>query len=338
MVAHVERVDARSPPQEVSRGDGIATLTARPRLATDAPPQAQDIAIDDWEVLCAAIETRLGLIVNAQVLEPSAATADGALRGIRTDVLDCVQALAQLRSALAHERVRGRAVERALSQAQASVAHLRNELAGTRAAERRARHGALHDSLTALPNRAYFFARLEQAIVEGALRGPSVAVMYIDLDGFKRVNDTHGHATGDEMLRIVAARLTRAMRAEDVVCRLGGDEFAALLSVVPPCAGRLACLARELSGIVAAPFQIGTLSLTVRPSIGIAVWPDDGATVELLLRHADTAMYRAKRARSGHAFFDGHDDAVVGQPESASTPVSPAWPALRHLRSHDDLG
>jgi diguanylate cyclase len=325
MILNAESFDAWSQSPETGRGADVVDLfTARPRVAADpfgfddtiplarAVPQAQDIAIDDWDILCTAVEARLGLIVGAQRMEPAAGTAAGLLRGIRADVLECVKALAQLRKALTPERVRGRAVERALSEAQATLVTLRAELAGTRAAERQASHRALHDSLTSLPNRACFCARLEQAIGQADPTGQSLAVMYIDLDGFKRINDTHGHAIGDEMLRIVAARLTRAMRADDLVGRLGGDEFVALLSVVPPCMGRLERLARELSEIVAEPFQLGTLSLTVRPSIGIAVWPGDGATTEVLLRHADAAMYRAKRSRSGHAFFDGHDGVVVG--------------------------
>lgn len=113
------------------------------------------------------------------------------------------------------------------------------------------------------------------------------------------------------MLRIVAARLTRALRADDVVSRQGGDEFACLLSVVPPCTGRLERLAHELFDAVAEPFQLGELQLTVQPSIGIAVWPCDGTTAEVLLRNADIAMYRAKRRHCRQAFFDPQDPIVT---------------------------
>jgi diguanylate cyclase (GGDEF)-like protein len=334
MILNTESFAAWSQRRESIPGADIVDLfTARPRAAADpfgfddaialartAVLPAPGIPFDDWDILAAAVEARLGLIVGAQRMDPAAGVAAGLLRGIRADVLECVRALAQLRTALAPERARAEDLERALSEAQAAAAKLRTELAGTRAAEREASHRALHDSLTSLPNRAAFGARLAQAISHADPASQSLAVMYIDLDGFKHINDTHGHAIGDEMLRIVAARLTRAMRADDVVGRLGGDEFAALLSVVPPCAGRLERLARELTEIVAEPFQLGTLSLTVRPSIGIAAWPGDGATVEALLCHADAAMYRAKRARSGHAFFDGHDGAVVG-PTAHSQPA-----------------
>jgi diguanylate cyclase (GGDEF)-like protein len=133
-------------------------------------------------------------------------------------------------------------------------------------------------------------------------------VLYLDLDGFKPINDLHGHDAGDELLRIVAARLARSIRAEDMVCRLGGDEFACLLSD-PLNRERLGHLACKLFDAVSAPLQLGPLKLTVRPSIGIAVCPTDGATTDALLKCADAAMYRAKRHQSGYAFFDPQTDA-----------------------------
>jgi diguanylate cyclase (GGDEF)-like protein len=108
---------------------------------------------------------------------------------------------------------------------------------------------------------------------------------------------------GDQLLKIVAARLGRAVRAEDMMSRLGGDEFACLIA---DCHDRddLGHLARKLLNVVSAPMQIGTTQVTVGLSIGIAIGPDDGDTAEALIRSADTAMYRAKRARAGYAFFD----------------------------------
>ena len=327
MSVNAESFDAWTQPQGLEPGAQVVDLdAARPRATADPfgfddtiplsqtlAPENPDVAIDDWDVLCAAVEARLGQVVGARRMAPAAGAAAGLLRGIRADVLECVKALAQLRASQAHQRARGRIVERALADAQATVDRLRTELAGTRAAERQASHQALHDSLTSLPNRAYFRSSVEQAIAHAQPTRVSLAVMYIDLDGFKGINDTHGHAIGDEMLRIVAARLTRAMRVDDLVSRQGGDEFAALLCVVPPCVARLERLARELFDTVAEPFQVGPLRLTVQPSIGIALWPGDGSTVEALLRHADAAMYRAKRSRCGHAFFDGHDAEPVAQ-------------------------
>jgi diguanylate cyclase (GGDEF)-like protein len=134
-----------------------------------------------------------------------------------------------------------------------------------------------------------------------------LAVLYLDLDGFKPINDRHGHETGDGLLRVVAARLARAVRSDDMVCRVGGDEFVCLLGDVLN-RQQLSHLACKLFDAVSAPLRIGTLDLLVRPSIGIAVCPQDGDTTDALLRRADTAMYRAKRQQLGYAFFDATVD------------------------------
>jgi diguanylate cyclase len=219
-------------------------------------------------------------------------------------VIDCVRDLDRLQAALGREFDRLERLELDLQDAQAALALTSIELAGTRAGERRARHQSLHDSLTLLPNRSCFRQRLDGALeLDGSLRRP-LAVLYLDLDDFKPVNDTHGHEAGDELLRIVAARLARAVRRGDMVCRLGGDEFACLLADLP---GReqLCHLACKLFDAVSAPVRIGRLELSVRPSIGIAICPTDGDTADALLRSADTAMYAAKRERTGYAFCDG---------------------------------
>ncbi len=129
----------------------------------------------------------------------------------------------------------------------------------------------------------------------------ALAVLFLDLDDFKSINDRHGHETGDEMLRIVAQRLGRVMREGAVVCRLGGDEFACLL---PNTMGdaQLSRLAAQVFDAVSAPLKVGALKLSVRPSIGIAVYPTDGDSTTALLQHADAAMYHAKRQQLGYAF------------------------------------
>lgn len=192
-------------------------------------------------------------------------------------------------------------------QAQRELAALRAELTATRAelqhlrdCERRARHRAEHDGLTSLPNRESFRARLDALLAGPA--PPALAVMFLDLDDFKAVNDAHGHAVGDALLCIVAQRLARGLRDSDMVCRLGGDEFACLLSgsMSPAPLAELAC---ALYQRVAAPLSIGALRLRVHLSIGIARCPCDGDSSALLLDAADRAMYDAKRRRSGYAFF-----------------------------------
>jgi diguanylate cyclase (GGDEF)-like protein len=257
------------------------------------------VPADDWNLLFDAVTSRL----RRSVLGTSEAPA-----AVGDTVLDCLQALEQLHTALAQERVCSERIERELLQARAALAMAHIELVGTQAGERRARHLAQHDGLTALPNRSYFNARLDDALRPGDHAAPGLAVLYIDLDGFKPINDRHGHATGDEMLRIVAQRLSHSIRAGDTVCRIGGDEFACLLSR-PMGREQLSQLAAKLFDAVSAPLKVGALELQVRPSIGIAVCPTDGETATALLTRADTAMYRAKRRQMGYAFFDRHADA-----------------------------
>jgi diguanylate cyclase (GGDEF)-like protein len=254
-----------------------------------------DNAAEDWDALFSAVTTRLRQKAAA------AAAPDW------TCVHECVAALEQLQQTLTQERGRYRRVERELRELHAALADARAELAGTQVGDRRARHQAEHDDLTALPNRNHFRERLDKALASSGHERPALAVLFLDLDGFKPINDRHGHDTGDAMLRIVAARLSRSVRADDMVCRLGGDEFACMLADAMT-REQLSHLACKLFDAVSAPLQVGALELSVRPSIGIAVCPTDGATSEALLKHADRAMYRAKRRQMGYAFFDRRTD------------------------------
>jgi diguanylate cyclase (GGDEF)-like protein/PAS domain S-box-containing protein len=158
-------------------------------------------------------------------------------------------------------------------------------------------HQAFHDPLTGLANRTLFRQKVEQALAGIQGRPDSVAVLFLDLDGFKAVNDVQGHAVGDELLRHVAARLLRCVRGDSCVARLGGDEFAVLL-VGADISGSGAEVARRITSSLADPVQIGGERAHVRSSTGIAVAGihDDAET---LLRNADLAMYRAKAAREG---------------------------------------
>lgn len=212
-------------------------------------------------------------------------------------------AIEALQSTLLDEVGRRRQLELELVDLRTALATSNEALARLRVGERQARHEAGHDALTALPNRRHFSERLRQALEPVAARRPVVAVLFIDLDDFKPVNDFHGHATGDELLRILATRLAHAVRAEDVVSRVGGDEFACLIARMPDPA-LLDALARKLIETVSAPVLVGDRTLCVRPSIGLAVSPFDGTAPDVLLRRADAAMYRAKRLRAGHARFD----------------------------------
>jgi diguanylate cyclase (GGDEF)-like protein len=165
-----------------------------------------------------------------------------------------------------------------------------------------ARSHALRDTLTGLPNRRLFEDRLTQTVAQAQRDSSSAAVMLIDLDRFKEINDTLGHAAGDVMLRETALRLVEVLRDTDTVARLGGDEFAIVLGD-----GTLNAVhetALRMRQAMEVPVEHDGMSLSVGASIGVAVYPDHGKSVPTLLRHADLAMYQAKRAGLGHVVFD----------------------------------
>jgi two-component system cell cycle response regulator len=161
---------------------------------------------------------------------------------------------------------------------------------------------ALHDSTTGLPNRDLFNDRLTHAIAMAKRRGWTLAVMFLDLDRFKYINDTHGHAAGDRVLKEIAKRLLEHTRDEDTVCRNGGDEFLYLL-INPQGSENIRRIADALLQTIQQPIDVGDQKPIIKASIGIAVYPDDGTTGEQLIRNADTAMYRAKESVSGRILF-----------------------------------
>jgi Amt family ammonium transporter len=185
------------------------------------------------------------------------------------------------------------------------VAGVLHEVTERKRLEERLQHDALHDPLTGLPNRALFLDRLEQAL-ERAKRRPDklFAVMFLDLDRFKAVNDTRGHAAGDELLRRLAGRLQECLRGIDTVARLGGDEFAFLVEEVEGPADATRAAARILEG-VSAPFDVGGQEIPATASIGITLGPRHYERAADMLRDADVAMYRAKaQGRGRQQVFD----------------------------------
>ena len=162
---------------------------------------------------------------------------------------------------------------------------------------------ALHDSMTGLPNRALFDDRLVHAIALAKRHDWTLAVMFLDLDRFKCINDTHGHAVGDGVLKEVAKRLLQHSRDEDTVCRNGGDEFLYLL-MNPQGSENIERIAGVLLKNIAQPIAMDDLQPVIKASIGIAVYPDNGTTGEQLIRNADAAMYRAKKRLNGCVFFN----------------------------------
>jgi diguanylate cyclase (GGDEF)-like protein len=259
----------------------LRSFTRAGRSEPAALPSPPSPTADHWSLLLAAVEQ--------QLRERPMLLAENA------------EALRCLHGMLATERAAMTDSSLHLETAQRLLAETREALAASRLRERQAAHRAMHDSLTALPNRASFRGRLDDELARAGHPG-AVAVLVLDLDGFKPVNDEHGHHCGDELLKVVAARLARAVRSSDQVARLGGDEFGCLLTCMPG-RDRLRRLADTLHNTISAPIALGPLRLSVRPSIGIALH-DGSADGDALIRRADAAMYVAKRSRSGHAFCD----------------------------------
>ena len=160
------------------------------------------------------------------------------------------------------------------------------------------REEATHDPLTGLANRRLFYDRLQQAILHAKRYGSKLGILYVDLDCFKEINDTHGHHVGDAVLTEVATRLTACVRDSDSVARLGGDEFAVLLTELQAREDYRA-VAEKIEQALNTGTRFYGLDLDIAASIGEAIYPDDGADEDALVRAADTAMYRIKSARAG---------------------------------------
>ena len=177
------------------------------------------------------------------------------------------------------------------------------DLRDRHAAQARIQHLAHHDALTGLPNRMSFMERLEHQIDRARTANRSMALLFVDLDHFKRVNDSLGHLIGDQLLQTVAARISASLRANDVVARFGGDEFIVLLDDASR--DDVAQVAHKLLRAIELPVDAEGRDLSVTPSVGIAMFPHDGTTPTELIKNADTAMYIAKsRGRANCQFFD----------------------------------
>ncbi|MGI4936906.1 MAG: diguanylate cyclase domain-containing protein [Janthinobacterium lividum] len=169
-------------------------------------------------------------------------------------------------------------------------------LAVAREQEGIAIHAALHDALTGLPNRILFRDRLEHGLAYAKRHGGKLAVFFLDLDGFKSINDCYGHDIGDRVLQTTAARLSAVTRATDTLCRLGGDEFLYLALGVDDEVG-IKCIADKLVGALNVQCEFDGNFISVFGSIGIAMFPRNGDSAEALLKSSDAAMYHAKRTK-----------------------------------------
>ncbi|MEW5891229.1 MAG: PAS domain S-box protein [Pseudomonadota bacterium] len=243
--------------------------------------------------------SRLPVLVTVTALHEGSGDVTGFL-AIASDITErkkAQEALLRARDEL-ERRVHERTAELA-----GTNARLQAEIAERRQIEERVRHMAHHDALTGLPNRTLLKDRMEQAIALAARHRRHVAVMFIDLDRFKTINDTLGHHVGDALLKETARRLRRTLRATDTVARLGGDEFVVVLPELGEPSEAIP-LAEKLVAALTPPVRIEGQELHVTPSIGVCLYPRDGADVETLMKNADTAMYQAKaNGRNNFQFY-----------------------------------
>jgi len=165
---------------------------------------------------------------------------------------------------------------------------------------------AAHDALTELPNRVLLLDRFAYGIANASRRGTRMALLFLDLDNFKQINDTLGHAVGDQVLKLAARRLASSVREADTVSRHGGDEFLILLSEVTKASDAF-LIANKVIAALSAPSHVDDHVLCLTASIGISIYPDDGDDAATLINRADAAMYRAKRRGVGSFAFHGEE-------------------------------
>ena len=239
------------------------------------------------------------------VAEARLKRADGSsfhcyMRGRRIDPGDAEQEWIWSYEDVTAEREADQRVQQALGELERKVAERTAELEEAKA---RAQHLADHDALTSLPNRRLLEDRLTQALALGHRNRKNTAVMFVDLDRFKTINDSLGHAVGDALLKQVAERLVKQLREGDTICRIGGDEFVVVLPEVKR-SSDVAHVAQKVIEQLSQPVVVEERELVVSCSIGIAIYPDDGRDAETLIRNADAAMYHAKElGRANYQFF-----------------------------------
>ena len=184
-------------------------------------------------------------------------------------------------------------IEAELADTKTDLAGVRDDLSKSQAKEKETRKSSLQDPLTGLPNRVSFEQDLDQGLRQAKRQGRGLAVLFIDIDNFKSVNDSYGHRLGDEVLRTMADRLQSFLRDEDTVSRWGGDEFVCLVMEVKH-ESDVTRLAEKMADRIAEACEVEGIVLSITASIGIAIYPADGETADILFKNADTAMFRAK--------------------------------------------
>lgn len=275
----------------------MPTTTLPVLLVKQVPTQSLESVLDDSERVkdlveeCAEELSSVNTVLKKEGSSPDPTiTIDHAIErseAVEGKVLDAAEKLAVVNLALAVE-VRARHA-------------LEEQLDNVTQESESALHAALHDTLTGLPNRTLFDDRLEHGIAQAKRHGFTLAVMFIDLDGFKTINDTHGHAVGDALLQSVADRLQENTRVDDTVSRYGGDEFLYLLMSIDNDKHVLQ-IAEKIAAAIQKPCTLSVGEVVVKSSIGISIFPKDGSSAEMLIERADKAMYQAKRARVDYVF------------------------------------
>ena len=280
-------------------------MTTPPDLTPTAAPDALELALDKSQEVKAKIEACAEDLSSTNELT-KAEIADGTQllsahqvllkdEAVERRVQECAEDLQDASEALAQGITDQKLTAQVLVETEAAL-----EL--SQQAERATRLKALHDTATGCPKRELFDDRTMQAISVAKREGWNLAVMFLDLNGFKAVNDTHGHSVGDAVLKEVAHRLMKNTRSEDTMCRNGGDEFLYLL-LNPGSVDNIMRRAELLQADIEQPIEVDGLSLIIKPSIGIAIYPEHGANGEELVKNADAAMYHAKKKQGGCIVF-----------------------------------
>jgi diguanylate cyclase (GGDEF)-like protein len=270
-----------------------AEVTLAPTPLTRALGQSEQVK--DKVEECAADLSSVNAVLKQEIAEREAPheveRAVNQNEEVEVKVQECADDLAIVNTALSEGIDERRSLEHDLSRSKAALYE-------SKAREKKSRRLALHDAVTGLANRSLFNDRLSHALAQAQRHRWRLAVMFIDLDDFKNVNDTYGHEVGDRVLQMVAQRLRGSVRGGDTVSRRGGDEFL-LLMLEAKDEGSVAALAAKIIDNIAEACDVEGGSVRVRPSIGIALYPEDGQCAQDLLKNADKAMYAAKQQKKG---------------------------------------
>ena len=222
--------------------------------------------------------------------------------GVEQKVEQAADDLKLVNVKLAKEITERIALESELADTKTDLAEVRDDLLKSQVKEEEAQQIALQDALTGLPNRVSFEQGLNHGLIQAKRHGWGLAVLFIDIDKFKSINDSYGHDLGDKVLLMVANRLQSSVRDEDMVSRWGGDEFVCLLLEVKQEAD-VTSLAEKMINRIAEACEFNGTVLSIKASIGIAIYPADGETADILFKNADTAMYKAKGTETRVVLF-----------------------------------